>query len=132
MTLDWNHDRVLRRRYSAFMLASLLVAAVTTTSSFLRALSFVRDLSECSLADSECLYQVQRWFYRRLVAGLVKVDIEVLEVEAAGLCRLLDTGNVEDLIESRWSTNLATAEVRRATPRLTMIAVTVQHNLHTL
>lgn len=100
-----------RCRYSAFMSASLVVAAVTTTSAFLRALSFVKDLSECSRAESECLYNVQRWFYRRLVSGLVKVDVEVFELQAAGICRTLRTGDVEQLLESRWTTNLATAEV---------------------
>lgn len=94
------------------MSASLLIAAVTTTSSFLRALSFVKDLSECSLADSECLYNVQRWFYRRLVEGLVKVDLAVLELEAAGVCRGLGNADVDQLLDSRWSTSLATAEVR--------------------
>eukprot|EP00892_Ulva_mutabilis_P009433 jgi/Ulvmu1/6862/UM031_0067.1 len=108
---DIREDPRVGFRYSAFMSASLAVAAVTTTSSFLRALSFVKDLSECSRADSECLYRVQRWFYRRLVEGLVRVDLEVLELQAAGVCRTLRDGDVEQLIESRWSTNLATHEV---------------------
>lgn len=97
-----------------FVGASLLVTFITLTAALLRALKQVRRLASCSEADSTCLYDVQRFVYKRLVRNFVKVDAETLELQATGLCRAFSTGKSSsiDPLDSGLQTNLVTAEVQ--------------------
>lgn len=96
-----------------FLGASLLLTFITLSAALLRALHLVHQLADCSEAESKCLYKVQRFLYRRLVRGFVNVDAETLELQATGVCRTVNTGDFSslDIFDSRWATNLITAEV---------------------
>jgi hypothetical protein len=52
------------------------------------------------------------------VKGLVKVDLETLELQASGICHLRGNDVIESLIldlqSSTFGSNIATAEVRRS------------------
>lgn len=100
-------------RYSIFVGASLLITFVTLSASLLRTLHLVHDLAACSRPDSKCLYDVQRYVYKRLVRNFVKVDAETLELQATGVCRSANNGALSsiDLLDSDLATNLLTAEV---------------------
>ena len=71
-------------------------------------------LAACSLAESQCLYDVQRFMYKRLVQGFVRVDAETLELQATGVCRTVNANNFTsiDIFDNRWQSNLLTGEVR--------------------
>eukprot|EP00892_Ulva_mutabilis_P002674 jgi/Ulvmu1/12407/UM009_0056.1 len=101
-------------RYSVFMSASLLIAAVTTTSSLLRAGSVVIDLSECTLEGSTCLRNVQRWLYERFLQSLVRVEPAALELQADGVCSGVLRGDATALLASGASTDLSHDEVLAA------------------
>ena len=73
-------------RYSVFVSASLLLTFITLSAALLRMLRWVRVVADCTDEDSECLRDVQRWFYTHVVRGLVSVDVEVLEQQFSGLC----------------------------------------------
>ena len=97
-----------------FVGCSLLLTFITLSASLLRALHLVHRLAACSHAESRCLYDVQRFAYRRLVQGFVRVDVETLELQAAGVCRTTNSGEggAIDLLDARWKTHLITAEAR--------------------
>jgi hypothetical protein len=102
-----------------FFLASLVVTFFTHTAAYLRALKYVRSLAECSNADSECLYKVQRWVYKRLLQGIIRIDVDVLELQATGLCRTSTNGTsivVQELHARNWDTSVAASEVRCSAP----------------
>ena len=88
MAQSCRHGAVVRR-YSAFFSASLLIAAITTTSALMRAAKTVVDLSDCTDADSECLRDAQRWVYDRFLRSLVRIDAAVFEAQASGACDAL-------------------------------------------
>lgn len=101
-------------RYSVFVGASLLVTIITLSAALLRALQQVCRLAACSEAEGTCLYDVQRFVYKRLVRTFAKMDAETLELQATGLCRAFSTGNSSsiDPLDRGLQTNLITAEVR--------------------
>lgn len=97
-----------------FVSASLMLTFITLSSALLLTLQWVRDLAECTEAESRCLHDVQRWFYKRLVKGLVKVDIETLELQFSGLCDVVGQGSNSTTgtqIRDRLSSNFVTADV---------------------
>ena len=73
-------------RYSVFVSASLLLTFITLSAALLRTLRWVRVVAACTEEDSQCLHDLQRWFYTHFAKGLVKVDIEALELQFLGLC----------------------------------------------
>lgn len=75
------------------MSASLLVAAIATTSSVMRAAVLVLDLAECTDEGSSCLRDAQRWVYDRFLKSLIRVDADVFEVQASGACDALLRGD---------------------------------------
>jgi hypothetical protein len=75
-----------------FVSASLLITFITLTATFLRTLQWVGALADCTEKNSQCLYDVQRWFYVTLVEGLVQVDIETLELQHTGSCSQVTQG----------------------------------------
>jgi hypothetical protein len=91
------------------MAVALFVAAIALTASLARALVFVQDLSECTEAGSTCFYDVQRWFYSRLVSSFVGIDIAILEAQAAGLCKSANLQ--EDLVKRNFANHLTINEV---------------------
>lgn len=99
------------RRYSAFFSASLLIAAITTTSALMRAAKTVVDLSECTDADSECLRDAQRWVYDRFLRSLVRIDASVFEAQASGACDALGARTASGTDELSGS-GLSPVEVR--------------------
>lgn len=115
-------------RYSVFMSASLFITAVTTTSSLLRASSFVIDLSECTHEDSECLRDVQRWVYNRFLKSLVRIDVDVLDLQDSPLCAGVQSGDASGIIAEGSITDLTTTEVPPPTP-LPPLAVTIPLSL---
>ena len=68
------------------MSASLLLTFVTLSATLLRMLRWVRVLADCTEPESECPHDVQRWFYKHVVRGLVRVDVEVLEQHFSAVC----------------------------------------------
>lgn len=96
-----------------FVGASLLVTFKALSASLLRALHLVHRLTECSEAENQCLYVVQRFIYKRLVSGFVKVDIDTLELQASGACRVvaLEESASQDAFHRRWQSSLVTSEV---------------------
>jgi hypothetical protein len=82
----------VRYRYSVFVSASLLITFITLTAAFLRTLQWVGTLADCTQENSQCLYDVQRWFYVTLVEGLVQMDIETLELQRTGSCSQVTQG----------------------------------------
>jgi hypothetical protein len=75
----------------------------------------MHQLAECSEAESKCLYNAQRFVYKRFLRQFVKVDVELLELQATGACQSFVNsggGYLTDAIEDELgSTNVLTAEV---------------------
>ena len=100
-------------RYSVFVGCSLLLTFITLSASLVRALHLVHRLAACSDEESKCLYDVQRFVYKRLVKSYVRVDSETLELQATGVCRTLNSGNFGsiDIFDDRWQSSIITGEV---------------------
>lgn len=95
-----------------FISASLLVTFITLTASFLRALSWVRNVADCSDQDSECLYRVQRWLYKHIVESFVGLDPDAFELQASGVCQAaLASEEAPETLRSTLGVNIITAEV---------------------
>jgi hypothetical protein len=98
------------------VLGSLLVTFIALSATFLRALHLMHRLAECSEAESKCLYNAQRFVYKRFLRHFVKVDVELLELQATGACQSFVNGGggyLRDATEDELgSTNVITAEVR--------------------
>jgi hypothetical protein len=105
-------ERALSCRYSVFVSASLLISFFTLTASLLRALKWVRNLAECTEENSQCYEKVQRWFFKRLVKGLVPVDLDALELQFAEAC---ETFRGNTTIFSEFQDNLPAFEPAFAT-----------------
>ena len=107
-------------RYSVFVGASLLLTFVTLSAALLRMLRWVRVLADCTDAESQCLRDVQRWFYTHVVRGLVSVDAEVLEAQAAGLCDALASAppalapNATSPVQESLAASFQASDVRRS------------------
>jgi hypothetical protein len=95
-----------------------MLTFITATASLLRARQWVHILADCTYEDSKCLYDVQRWVYIQFVKGLVKVDIETLELQLSGACDQLAQVNSTTATQfrERVSSIPALSEVR-AHPR---------------
>jgi hypothetical protein len=102
------------------VVASLLVTFIALTAALLRALQLMRQLATCTDAESKCLYNVQRFVYMRFMRHFVKVDMDLLEIQATGICQdFASSGGIslQNVIEQDLgSSNVITAEVRITPP----------------
>jgi hypothetical protein len=103
-----------------FVVASLLVTFIALTAALLRALQLMRQLATCTDAESKCLFNVQRFVYMRFMRHFVKVDMDLLEIQATGICQdFASSGGISlrNVIEQDLgSSNVITAEVRLTPP----------------
>lgn len=95
-----------------FVSASLMLTFITLTAALLRTLQWVRMLADCTDDDSQCLHDLQRWFYTRLVQGLVKVDIQTLELQFSGACNVFTQDHTTaSQLQGALASNVFTSEV---------------------
>ena len=113
-------------RYSVFVSASLLLTFITLSAALLRTLHWVRVVAACTEEDSQCLHDLQRWFYTHFVKGLIKVDIEPLELHFSGLCDQLAPAagelqhNATNEDQSNLASNFQSSDVRSFQLEVTM------------